>query len=55
MKKKNKVDIVSSVIYVFAIINFIAYLITKKSAYMASGGVCLIVASLIVICMKNKK
>ena len=51
-----KKEIISTILYVIAIVSFIIYLSTKNSAYMACGGLLMIGASLILIfSRKNKK
>jgi len=52
--KMSKYIIVSKIFYVIAIIAFITYLCTSKSAYMMVGGLSLIMGSLLVIMDKKK-
>ena len=51
----NKKIIASKILYLLAIVSFITNLITKESAYMACGGLLMIVASLIMMSAKKDK
>ena len=51
----NKMNVISIILYVLAIISFFGYLITKDSKFMASGGLLMIGGALFMISAKKGK
>ena len=54
---KNKIiKIIIKILYAFAILGFLTFLITKNSAFMFCGGLLMIAASIMLLVnSKNKK
>lgn len=51
----NKMNIISTLLYVIAVISFFGYLITKESGFMAAGGLFMIGGGMTMIMSKKKK
>ena len=52
----NKSTIISDIFFTLAVIFFLTYLFTKRSGFMACGGVSMIIGSTImIICAKKSK
>lgn len=50
-----KLEIITKVFYALSACNYCAYLATKQSAFMFSGGILLIAASIMLIVSRKKK
>ena len=50
-----KLEIITKVFYALSACNYCAYIATKQSGFMFSGGILLITASILLIVSKKKK